>query len=33
MAKFARECLIKMSEVTQKLEQQLGPETGELSVS
>jgi hypothetical protein len=32
MTKFARECRIKMNEVTQKLEHQLGPETGELAV-
>jgi hypothetical protein len=33
MARFARECLTKMGDVTQGLEQQLGPETGELTVS
>jgi len=32
MAKFARECLTKMSEVTGKLEVTLGPETGELAM-
>jgi class 3 adenylate cyclase len=32
MAKFAQDCLVKMDEVTRKLEVTLGPDTAELSV-
>ena len=32
MAKFARECMYKMNELTRNLEISLGPETGELSM-
>jgi class 3 adenylate cyclase len=32
MAKFARDCLLKMKEVTQALEFRLGPDTTDLSM-
>jgi class 3 adenylate cyclase len=32
MAKFARECMYNMNELTRSLEVSLGPETGELSM-
>jgi class 3 adenylate cyclase len=32
MAKFARECMYKMNELTRSLEVSLGPETGGLSM-
>jgi class 3 adenylate cyclase len=32
MARFARECLTKMNQLTKKLEVQLGPDTGDLSM-
>jgi class 3 adenylate cyclase len=32
MAKFARDCLSKMNDVTRKLEVTLGPETGDLEM-
>ena len=32
MAKFARECLTKVSDLVRKLETTLGPDTGELSM-
>ena len=32
MARFAKECMHKMKDVTRKLEVHLGPDTGELSL-
>lgn len=32
MAKFARECLTKVSDLVRKLETTLGPDTGELTM-
>ena len=32
MARFARECMVKFTEMTQKLEITLGPDTGELQM-
>lgn len=32
MAKFARECLAKMGALTTKLEEALGPDTGDLTM-
>lgn len=32
LARFAKECILKMSEVTKKLELRLGPDTSELSM-
>ena len=32
MARFAMECMVKMNEVTRKLEVHLGPDTGDLSL-
>ena len=32
MAKFARDCMFKMHEVTRNLEVSLGPDTGDLSM-
>lgn len=32
MARFARDCLKKMGEITKRLEVLLGPETGELEM-
>ena len=32
MARFAKECLVKMNQLTKQLEMQLGPDTGDLSM-
>ena len=32
MARFARDCLAKMDDLTRKLESRLGPDTGDLAM-